>query len=251
MPLSFEYFSADANTTAEGVFLPVASLWNVQASELASTNASRESRVLFGLLEVLANPNATFASINNKLGISSSYPNPVGAGTNLVNQTYSFTTLYYANLANNTIQPVPLQSSSNTGRVRITDVFAGATKLSANAATGGAGVLIPTAQLTPYGGPSHASIDVAADSRNWFAALFLYLAANATVRSGTNASAVVAVNPLANAVGALPSTALIEVSGLNAANQVTNMILTRTVTITVQKRINTQNETIEPHHVTA
>jgi hypothetical protein len=258
MPLNFEYFSAAGNTTAAGVFLPANSLWNVQDSELASNAADRESRVVFGILEKLCNPNSPFVTLQNKLGVSSSYTNPTGVGTNLINQTYTLTAQYFANLANNTIQPIPVPTSgSNSGRggVKIVDVFAGATKLAAAADTGGAGVLIPSAELAPYGGPSHANIDVNQDSRAWLSALFLYLADKATVRGTNTASAVVAVNPVLTVTGALPAGALVAAnnptSGIDPTKQVTNVLITRSVSITLQLLVDTQNETIRPNHVVA
>jgi hypothetical protein len=258
MALNFEYFSADGNTPAEGVFLPVASLWNVQATELASTAADRESRVMFGILERLCNPNSSFVTLQNKLGISSSYTTPTGAGTNLLNQTYTLTAQYFANLANNSIQPIPVPTSgnnNNVGRVKIVDAFAGATKLAATASTGGAGVLVPTSELVPYGGPAHTSIDVNQDGRAWLSALFLYLADKATVRSANTASAVVAVNPVLTVTGALPAGALVAASnptsGIDPTKQVTNVLITRSVSVTLQLLVNTQSETIQPNHVVA
>jgi len=258
MPLNFEYFSADGNTTAAGVFLPVASLWNVQATELASTAADRESRVMFGLLEKLCNPNSPFVTLANKLGVSSAYTTPTGAGTNLLNQTYTLTAQYFANLANNSIQPIPVPTSGNNsgqGVVKIVDAFAGATKLGATTATGGAGILVPSSELASYGGPAHASIDVNQDGRAWLSALFLYLADKATVRSATVASAVTAVNPVLTVTGVLPAGALVAASnptsGIDPTKQVTNVLITRSVSVTLQLLVNTQNETIQPNHVVA
>jgi hypothetical protein len=258
MALNFEYFSADGNTNAAGVFLPVASLWNVQATELANTAADRESRVMFGILERLCNPSSSFVTLQNKLGVSSSYTTPTGAGTNLLNQTYTLTAQYFANLANNSIQPIPVPTSGNNsgqGVVKIVDAFAGATKLGATTATGGAGVLVPSAELIPYGAPSHASIDVNQDSRSWLSALFLYLAHKATVRSANTASAVIAVNPVLTVTGVLPTGALVAASnptsGIDPTKQVTNVLITRSVSVTLQLLINTQSETIQPNHVVA
>jgi hypothetical protein len=258
MPLNFEYFSSAGNTVAAGVFLPVASLWNVQATELASNAADRESRVIFGILEKLCNPNSPFVTLQNKLGISSSYSTPTGVSTNLINQTYTLTAQYFANLANNTIQPIPVPTSgSNSGQggVKIVDVFSGATKLAAADDTGGAGVLIPSAELTPYGAPAHANIDVNQDSRAWLSALFLYLADKATIRSSNTASAVVAVNPVLTVTGVLPSGALVAASnptsGIDPTKQITNVLITRSVSLTLQLVVDTQNETIKPNHVVA
>lgn len=258
MALNFEYFNADATTVAAGVFIPVSDLWNVQATELQVSQADRESRVLFGLLEVLANPNGPLANINNKLGLSTSYPNPVGVGTNLVNQTYNMTALYHADLANKEISPLPVPTVgtfNGIGGVTIDDVFPNASKLAATASTGGAGVLIPSSLLQDYGGPIHADIDIDEDSREWFAALFLYLADNATRRTASVASAVVAGSATVAATGSFPAGAQIAAvnptTDLDPADQITNMVLTRTVNLTMQKVINTQTESVAPNHVTA
>ena len=258
MALNFEYFSASDDTVAAGVFIQVTDLWNVQSGELEGSQADRESRVMFGLLEVLANPNGPLNDIENKLGLLSTYPNPVGVGTNLVNQTYNLTALYHADLSSGSIAPLPVPTVGTfdgIGGVSVVDVFPNVTELSPVDSTGGAGILIPSALLEAYGGPAHAAIITSIDSRSWFAALFLYMADNATIRSASVASAVVATNPVVAAIGALPSGAQIAATnattGLDPADQVTNMVLTRTVNLTMQKLIDTQTETVQPNHVTA
>jgi predicted ATPase len=85
--------------------------------------------------------------------------------------------------------------------------------------------------------------------------LFLYLADKATVRSTTVASAVTAVNPVLTVTGVLPTGALVAASnptsGIDPTKQVTNVLITRSVSVTLQLLINTQSETIQPNHVVA
>lgn len=257
MAINFEYFNNSDNAVYNGVFVPISSLWNIQASELASTRADRESRVIFALLEILCNPSSPFNSISNKLGLSTVYSNPVGVAPNIINQTYTLTSLYWADLSDNRIKALPIPtvgSFANQGGVRITDVFPGAVKKNAGDSVT-EGINIRTDQLVNYGAPAHADIDVNADSRMWFSALFLYLADTSTVRNSVTPSAVVASNSLVTSNGVLPSGQLIAntnpISGLNPTKQSTNLVITRTVSITLQKLINTQTETVQPNHVVA
>lgn len=248
MALGFELYDGVDTAVAAGVFVPVADLWNVSSAELVAADA--QSRLAFGLMEVLANPDGPLASLTPKLGIVSTYPNPVGAGTNLINQTATVTVNYVADLSDNTIAPLPLPVS-NAGAVNIDDIFPGAAVVAAAGATPGAGIVIPTALLQDYGGPAHASIDVDADSRDWINAFILYMADNLTIRTASVASAVVAANPILAGTGALPNAAQIEASGLSADDNATQLVLSRGVSMTLQKIIDTEAETIAPNHVTA
>lgn len=246
--LAFELDDAAGTAVAAGVFIPVADLWNVSGAELVAVDA--QSRLISGLLEVMANPDGPMAAIENKLGFASTYPNPTGAGTNVINQTVTLAVNFVADLSDNTIDILPTPVSG-VGAITIDDVFPGAEVVAAAGATPGAGIVIPTALLQDYGGPAQGDIDVTEDSRAWFNALVLYMADNAAVRTASEASAVIAANATLTASGALPNAAQITASGLTADNNVTQLVLTRGVSITVQKVIDTEAETVAPRHVTA
>lgn len=248
MALGFEFATASGTATAAGIYIPVADLWNVSGAELGAADV--QSRVIYGLLEVLANPDGPMSAVADKLGFASTYPNPTGAATNVVNQVYTMTVNMVADLSDNTIDVLPTPVSG-VGAITIDDVFPNAEVVAASGAIGGAGIVIPTAVLEDFGGPAHADLDVTEDSRSWFNALVLYLAANATLRTADTASAVVAVAPTLAVTGALPSAAQIAASALVTADNVTQMVLTRGVSITIQKVIDTAAETVAPRHVVA
>lgn len=248
MPLGFELYDSADTAVAAGVFIPVADLWNVSSAELVAADA--QSRVAYGLLEVMANPAGPLTALEDKLGIATTYPNPVGVGTNLINQTYTVTVNYVADLSDNTIDVLPLPVS-NVGAVNLDDVFPGAVTVAAAGAVAGAGIVVPTALLQAYGGPAQGDIDVTTDSRDWLNAFALYIADNVNIRSASVASAVTAANPVLAAAGALPNAAQIAASGLSADDNTTQVVLSRGVSVTIQKVIDTETETIAPRHVVA
>ena len=247
MALGFELYGAADTAVAAGLFVPATDLWNVSGAELTAADA--QSRLAYGLMEILANPAGPLATLTPKLGITSTYPNPVGAGTNLVNQTATVTVNYVADLSDNTIAPLPLPAG-DAGAVNVDDIFPNAVVVAAAGATPSAGIVIPTALLEEYGGPTHASISVDADGRAWINAFVLYMADNLDIRSASVASAVTAASAVVTATGALPNAAQITASSLSADDNVTQLVLTRSVSMTLQKVLDTEAETIAPNNVT-
>ena len=65
MALNFEYFDAAGANVADGVFIPQADLLGVEASELASGEASelKDAKVLSSILNVITG-NASFFFFN-------------------------------------------------------------------------------------------------------------------------------------------------------------------------------------------
>lgn len=256
--MSFEYFDAAGTAVADGVFIPIAGVSGLLATELAASEAAdvKLSKAVYALVEqayTILSP-TTF----KKLGFTVAKASPSGAGTNLINQNYSFTAQKVANYDTDTLSLIPLPSAgSNTGlgKFAIGDLFAGAAKVSAGGAISGAGFLIPTALLTSYSSLTHAALTVSgtSDNRDWFHALLDWLGNAVALRSATTSSAIVsrsASNPSATA----PSGDLIATTNPTSdllASQVDRYaILSKSYSITVQLALNSSTQTFDVNSVT-
>lgn len=241
--LPFEYFSADGNAVAAGIFIPVAALPGVTSDRLESGDTDKESVVVNALLAAMY----TALSPQNvsKLGVSVAKANPIGAGSDLINQNYSATFQYLANLETNAISPVPVPGSganANLGGITIAQSFQGATKVAANGATGGAGVLIPTAELVEFGSRAHNVLTTNQDERSWYSALWLWIVENARLRSAQNASAILAASRSAAQGVSIPAnfTASVNpVSGIAAADLPKRALFQIAFAVTLQLSIET------------
>jgi hypothetical protein len=195
----------------------------------------------------------------NKLGFTTAKASPAGAGTDLINQNYSFTAQKVANYDSDTMTMIPLPSSgtnSGLGKFAIADLFTGAAKVAAGGAIAGAGFLIPTALLTAYSSLTHAGLTVSAvsDNRDWFHALLDWLGNSVALRSTTQASAITA-RTAGSPTASAPSGTLIATtnptSGLLAAETDRQAILSKSYSITVQLVLNSATQTFDVNSVLA
>ncbi|NJM00463.1 MAG: hypothetical protein HC924_17515 [Synechococcaceae cyanobacterium SM2_3_2] len=250
MALMIEYFDGVGAVAANGVFVPVADLFNVQSTEIAPANPARESHLVYGLLEQLAD---RFSDGVTGLGINVSRGGLATPGLNTVSQPFTASVQWAGDFTDRMIKPIPLPPG-NAGAVAIDDVFPGAVLVSAADDTAGPGIVIPSAELQGLGGPAHGSIDIDADSRDWFGALVNYLVTEATLRTAVVASAIVARTITAQAI-ASPAGALIAqinpTSGIPAADAQKIVLITRSVNLTVQLALDPAAETFGPNHVSA
>lgn len=250
MALMIEYFSGIGNATADGVFIPVADLFNVESAEIAPANPARESHLVYGLLEQLAD---RFSDDVSGLGVTVAKGPFAAPGVNVVTQPYTLSAQRAADFSDNTIKPIPLPPGG-AGSVSIDDVFPNAVKIAAAAATTGAGIVIPTAELGSLGGPAHADIDVATDSRDWFGALVNYLAIESSLRSTVLASAIVNRTITTRTITPPAGALIAEVnptSGILAADVPKIDLITRSVALSIQLVLDPAAQTVEPNHVTA
>lgn len=210
--MAFEFFDAAGAATANGLFIPIADLPGLTAAELAPGDGQvLLGRSVFGLLKKIYS--SLSPSAFNKLGVAvgNSETRP---GTLLTNRTYTYQASYVSNLSTNSITQIPVAGigvNSGLGKIALSSIFPAAAKVAAAANTPGAGVLIPTADLVPYGGPLHAALDVSAgqDNRNYLAALFNWMCAgnNLQVRATGLPSAIIAATRGNPTAGTLPANA--------------------------------------------
>ncbi|MDX2215293.1 MAG: hypothetical protein SFY66_18660 [Oculatellaceae cyanobacterium bins.114] len=258
MTLAIEYFSTSGNATAAGVYIPIASLPGLTSTELESGDADKESKVLLALC------NKIFDVLNptnfDKLGFAVTKGQPTGAGTDIINQNYSYTNTFVVNHAANTLLQIPVPSSgsfSDVGKFRIVEVFPNAVAVAASGSVAGAGIVINA--LTAYGGPTQSEVsssigDADGDDRQWFAALLQMLVNDSTVRTTDTASAVI-VKSRSNAAGVAPSTAFTDATnpttGITSAQLPLRSFFSITYSITLQLALNQATQTFDVRHVTA
>jgi hypothetical protein len=255
--MSFEYFDASGTAVADGVFIPLTGVSGLLAAELASGQAAdlKLSKCVYALLEKayeIMSPTAF-----RKLGFTTAKASPAGAGTNLINQNFSFTAQKVAKYDTDTITMIPLPTSganNGLGKFSISDLFAGATKVAAGGAVAAAGFLIPTALLTNYSSLTHAGITISgtSDNRDWFAALLDWLGNAVALRSATvpsaitarSASAPSATNPSGDLIAATNPTSSIPSDQVDR-----HAILSKSYSITVQLALNPSTQTFDVNSV--
>lgn len=256
--LNFEFFAAAGSATSDGVLIPIADLTGLKATELAPSESlnAKESRTVTSLLNTIhaALSPASFAA----LGFTITRGVPAGAGDNLINQTFTLTWQKLVRLDTAQVAQIPVPTTgthTGVGQFSILDVFANASKVESGDSTS-AGVLIPTAELASFANLSHATLTVAAtaDNRDWFAALADWLAADASRRSTSEASAIINTSMGGvNSVG-IPAafTATNDpTSGLLAADLGKRGLISRSTSLTVQSVLNQDAQTFDVHVVTA
>lgn len=259
MALLIEYFSAAGNAVAAGVFIPIAALPGIlNGGELAVGQAARESKILLSIC------NGIFVTLNptnfDKLGFAVTKGQPAGAGTDIINQNYSYTNQFMVNHAANTLLQIPVPTTgsfANVGKFRIVEVFPGAVTVAAGGAVAGPGIVIP--ELDEYGGPTQAAVaasivDADGDDRQWFAGLLQMITDQSTVRTTTDASAVI-VKSRSNAAGVTPTPAFTDstnpTTAILAADLSRRSFFSVTYSMTLQLELNQTTQTFDVRNVVA
>jgi hypothetical protein len=254
--LSFEYFDAAGAAVADGVFIPTSDLLGVEDTELEAGDADKESKVALALLNVLYE---TLSLVNfDSLGWAVSKGNPTSAGADLINQGYSVTNTYAVDFATASVGQLPVPSAganADVGLFGLFDLFPNAAKVAAAGNTSGAGVLIPSADIAAYGAPVHASVTIGAgeDNRDYLAALVNYLAAELTLRTGVDASAVTNKSR-GSATGLTPpadwTDATNPTTGLDSADLPKYSFFSVAYGFTFQLLLDQSTQTFDVNHVT-
>ncbi|MDS3861029.1 hypothetical protein RIF25_09430 [Thermosynechococcaceae cyanobacterium BACA0444] len=253
--LNLEYFDDAGTATEAGVFIPLAALPGITAEELDASAPAKESKAILSILTKVYTYIAALSS--PVLGFAVSKTTPSGAALDVVNQSFNATVNYLVNHAANTVGPVPVPGSGSNaglGGLPITSVFPSAAKIAASGSVSGAGILIPTSELTPYGSPDQAAINAGADSRSWFSALMLYLTDQASARTASVASAIVS-RSIGSATGTSFPASWIQatnpVSGVLLADVPKRSLITRTFSVTIQLLLDQATQEFDVRSVTA
>ena len=252
--LNLEFSDADFNSTVNALFIPVADLPGVNAAELAAgeSTANKEAKAILGLWNQLFNIASPAAF--GRLGLTVTKSTPAGGGSaDLVNLTFSSTAQRLVNLASNSIAVVPVPTAganSGVGDFALTDIFPGAAKVAAAAATGGAGVAIPWTLIEAFGGAAYAGADIAAgnDNRMELFALLESIANGATPRAADAESAIITRTLSAPASATIPVNyyqAADPVAGVVQADLAKLGLLSRTTALTIQVALNQTTQVFE------
>ena len=253
--LNFEFYEDNtAVTGADIVFIPQGDLIGIIAGEFADTEATqlKENKFVYSLMNTLvAN------GLANALGLTIVGGAIVGQANALSSKTYTFTTQYYADLANQVVNVLPLPSIGDQvglGDVNLTDLFVGAVKVASGATVSGEGMGIPSSLLQSYGSPAHASIAVASDSRDYISALMRYIVENIDVRDASTTSAITAKTSPAIASLALPAVATDATNpttGIASADIPKIDTYSKTISLTIQRIENEATQSFDVNVVTA
>jgi len=241
MVWNIAYFAAAVaagagNGVPAGLFIPIADLPGISpATEL--TGANNEKKVAFSI------SNALFTALDAdtaKLGLAVTKPSPTGAGTDRLNQAFTYAVTHMVNHAANSVGMVPAPGTG-VGNVTVSDVFPTASLVAAEAALPGAGVVIPNAVITAAGGLIPADVG-AADARSWFSGLYQSMIQNlepSTALVTATRSSATGLTPPANFTGTNA------ITGINAADLPLRSFFTITYTLTLQLALDQSAQTFD------
>jgi hypothetical protein len=173
----------------------------------------------------------------------------------VLNCPFTFTWQRVLNLANNETTPAPVPvagANAGIGDVALVDIFPNSAKVAAAGAVAGAGVVINTAQLQNYSAITQATINPAADSRDWIMALMDAISTDSTVRSATVASGVVSRTRGTIGAATIPAAwtaTTAPASGLDAADLPVLGLVTRSNAVAVQVALNQITQVFEVRSV--
>ncbi|MGD1909080.1 MAG: hypothetical protein ACFB0C_24255 [Leptolyngbyaceae cyanobacterium] len=256
MAFELEYFDGVGQAIETGVFIPVGDLSGLDGTELAAAAVDTEGKAVLALANTLYDTLSPAAF--DKLGWSVSKANPISAGPDLINQGFTFTATYVVDLSDSTVGPIPVPTGGDNqdiGKFGLVDIFPNAVKIAADVNTPGAGIVISGSAVAGYGA-AYADLNIGAgeDNRAWIAALLNYMAVETTLRSASEASAVVAISR-GNPINITPPAALTAApnptSGLVAADLPLLVLFTISYGLTVQLLLDQSAQTFDVNHVTA
>lgn len=255
--MALEFFESSVGSPSgcsNGIFLPIADLPGVNAGELADSapEETKQAKALLAMYLAIAD-----GLPNDTLGLTATRGS-TGSGLDLTNNTFTMVPTIYVDHESGVFDALPIPSvgtNTGVGGLAVTDIFANAVKVDADAAITGEGVVIPSSPLMRYGAPDYASLDPGADSRLWFLGFFQWVGSTADValRSADTASAVVAKNRAGTSAVTLPGAAT------DATNPTTDLasgdlskisVVSHNCTLSIQTKTDQLQQTVEVNVVT-
>lgn len=150
MALMLEYLTAITPVVSPGIFIPNTALPGFSTLELDASSPGKDSKFVLSFL------NRLYTYINETglkpLGLNMTKPNPVGAGTNLVNQNFGLVHTYALDYRYSTINSIPIATTGLNANnlLAFNNVFSGSIPVTSGD-TPGAGIVIPDTELVDYG----------------------------------------------------------------------------------------------------
>jgi hypothetical protein len=171
-----------------GVYIPAGDIPGIAGAEMSDTGITLDCKLIYGFLNGIHNATTVVAPLG--------YPepeksDPSGAGANTFTEGVTVRIQRLLDLRSNEVIVLPLPTSgsySGQGSLTIEDVFPNAAIIAQSGAASGAGVIVPHAWITSYGGTIPAT--VGSDGRSWFGAFVVALNHGAILRTTTVSSAI-------------------------------------------------------------
>jgi len=254
MAISIEYHAVAGTAAADGLMIPIAALKGLDASEIASTESDRvrEAKVI---LAIFASMRLAILDLDDvSLGFSLVARAPIGVAENLARITHVVNWQRLVNLESQdlSVLPVPTTGTNNAkGKVELTAVFSGASKLSSGDTTV-PGILIPTAEVAKYSSVVHASLDPSEDSRGYLMGLTDYLTSNAVIRTDEGQQSAITGAVVGDLEGVfLDDSPLIDAtnptSGIDRTKLTQLGVIEREVNITIEVKLNQSSQAFDVH----
>lgn len=245
MAVNIQYIPVASETApvpaaSDGLFFDLLTLPGLVPTDLEADDADKESKVIRSLLVKFADAFAASAP----LGLALTVAPLVNAGINLFNQSYLFSETKIGDLKANTLAPIPVAATGanfGMGEISINQYFPEASlKLAANAAIMSPGILISSASLAAYGGPTHAALSTSADIRSWLTALMMAIIFDSVKRAPNTPSAIVTASKI-NTVILTPPPSFTAMpnptTGVLASELPTKVFITNNYSIVIQVRV--------------
>lgn len=250
MALNLAVVNAGDSVPVAGILLPLNAFPGITQAELTDQNRSFfESKFVLSYLLKVYSYISSLSSADKPLSLSVTKANPTGVGDDLINQNFSTTFIYLADLENGLISSIPAFRSLN-----LNDLFPGVSYPQAGNAAETTGILLPGQELSNFGLGFDYATGIVSDHALALAGMNHYIMSRSTRRSANDASAVINYNR-GNTTGFTPPANF--TTGANPLTRLTADKMDRyaffsiTSSITVQLKLDQQNQTFDANTVTA
>lgn len=204
--LNYQFGETGDLATADSLFIEagatkIEGLVGITEDEFANDQDyyAKEGKFLLSFGVMLS----TYLNSNPILGLTGSKTDSPTT-ENRIEDVFSFTFSLVSNIQAKTVSVLPLATdgdNANFGTFKLTDVFAGISKLASGAAFPSNGVAIPVSSLVFFGSSDYASIDLAGDNRDTLFALLSHISTEAEIRDANTATGVTDTSAIAASLG--------------------------------------------------
>lgn len=251
----FDYYpnpvsAGGSNGVNGGVFIPQSDLPGLTLEELSHTGATREGKVVYGLVNSFFNSLATIPSLGI---VNLSKSDPQGAGVNRFTEFVTVSWQWLLDFSDRSISPIPLPTigaSAGEGGVSLSDVWVGAEIIAQNGEISEPGIVIrDSVVFIKFGGEK--PLLNTDDARGWLGAFWQALISSINVRSSTIASAITTLTNPSTIRGlgiAIPATwydATNPVTGILAENLPNIRVFQESFSIEYEMLVDPSSQTLE------
>lgn len=181
--LNFSLVASGDSITNKSLFIPYSDIDGVKDAADAATDS--QAKVISGLWLSMQ---SALATLTSPFGVAQAKPNPVGAGTDLINQAVSHTWSYVVDFSNEEAKVFPIDTGNPVLVIAFTDVFPNAVEIASAGTAPSDGVAIEETEITAKNG----NVDLSAlgdESRPLLETMSRLIYAGAELRQASNQSA--------------------------------------------------------------